>query len=191
MIATVYGKITAVSEGHLILDVNHIGLRIGVTGETCSKAAPGEMILLYTHLIVREDLLALYGFETEEERHFFTLLLGVEGVGARTALATLSSLTVEAIRRAVLAEQPEVFTRVPGVGRKTGQKIVIHLHGKVGKDEGLVASRELDVDAQVMDALTSLGYSVVEAQAALQSIPNDAEVDIETRLRHALKYFSA
>jgi Holliday junction DNA helicase RuvA len=133
--------------------------------------------------------LALYGFETQQDCDFFNLLLGVNGVGPRTAIAILSALSVDALRRAVLSEQPEIFARVPGVGKKTAQKILLHLQGKVSGTVGDVMPT-LEVDSEVLDALTGLGYSVIEAQAALQSIPRDTAKDLETRLRLALQYFS-
>ncbi len=103
----------------------------------------------------------------------------------------LSVLSVDAIRRAVLSEQSEVFARVPGVGKKTAQKILLHLQGKIS-GEGLADVAGMgDADAEVLEALTSLGYSVVEAQAALQSIPRDAAKDVEERLRLALQYFNS
>jgi Holliday junction DNA helicase RuvA len=151
----------------------------------------GDPVFLNTYLVVREDALSLFGFETEELRDLFVLLLGVNGVGPRIALAILSSMTPDAIRRSVLAEQPDLFARVSGVGKKTAQKIILHLQGKISGE--MTISREpgmIEIDAQVLDALTGLGYSIVEAQAAIQSIPRDAASDVETRLRLALQYFS-
>ncbi|MEJ2709329.1 MAG: Holliday junction ATP-dependent DNA helicase RuvA, partial [Anaerolineales bacterium] len=136
--------------------------------------------------------LTLYGFETREAREIYVLLLTVNGVGPRLALAILSVLSPDAIRRAVFHEQAEVFSRVPGIGKKTSQKILLHLQDKVTADIGLEpVSRVSEVDTEVLDALTALGYSVVEAQAALQSIPRDTPQDVEARLRAALQYFSA
>ncbi|MGB9896804.1 Holliday junction branch migration protein RuvA, partial [Thermanaerothrix sp.] len=118
-------------------------------------------------------------------------LLGVNGVGPRLALAILSALSVGLIQQAVHGEQPDLLARVPGVGRKTAQKIILYLQDKIGREEsftGLAAFSE--VDHQVLEALTHLGYSVVEAQAALQSIPRDAPADVEERLRLALQHLA-
>jgi len=102
----------------------------------------------------------------------------------------LNSLTPDAIRRAVFHEQDEVFARVPGVGKKTAQKILLHLQDRIPAEAGLEPlSRLSDIDGEVLAALTTLGYSVVEAQAALQTIPRDAAEDVEERLRLALQYF--
>ncbi len=192
MIAMVDGTIAAIGDNHVIVMVGGVGLQIHVPAPLRSSLRIGDHALLYTQLIVREDLLALYGFETEPERHFFNLLLGVDGVGPRLALAVLSTLSLDAIRRAVASEQGEVFSRVPGVGKRTAQKILLHLQDKI-KYEGIVETATAigEVDEAVMAALTALGYSVVEAQSAVQSIPRDAPQDVEERLRIALQYFSA
>ena len=188
MIAFIEGEVIAVGEDNLVVKVGGVGLRVFVPAEL-SSLRPGDQAQLFTQLIVREDLLALYGFATQLDCDFFNLVLGANGVGPRIALAILSTLSVDSIRRAVLSEQAEMFARVPGVGKKTAQKILLHLQGKVS---GSLSESipTLDVDAEVMEALTGLGYSVVEAQAALQAIPRDAEKDVETRLRMALQYFS-
>lgn len=188
MIANLEGTVLSAGDDYLVVGVGGIGIRVFVPKALAGQTREGERIFLYTQLIVREDSLTLYGFETQEEVEFFDLLLGVNGIGPRTALAVLSTLSVEAVRRAVLSEQGDIFARVPGVGKKTGQKIVLHLQGKVGRGAELLPI--VDADTEVLDALTALGYSVVEAQAALQSIPRDAPKDVETRLRLALQYFS-
>jgi holliday junction DNA helicase RuvA len=141
---------------------------------------------------VREDLLALYGFETEADREFFELLLGVNGVGPRMAMAVLSTLSVDAIRRAVASEQSEIFARVPGVGKRTAQKILLHLQDRINSGDmlGMPGVSISNADESVLEALTALGYSVVEAQSAIQSIPRDSADEVEERLRLALKYFS-
>jgi Holliday junction DNA helicase RuvA len=190
MIASIKGKVIGKNENSLIVEVGGVGLEVFVPKALQETVQTGEICALYTHLVVREDLLALYGFEHEEERRFFLLLLGVTGVGPRTALSILSTLSPEAIRRAVWAEQPDVFARVAGVGKRTGQKILLHLQDKIGKEVPFGEVPVLDVDTQVIEALTSLGYSVVEAQAALQSLPRNAPQDVEERLRMALRYFS-
>lgn len=192
MIATVSGEVQDILPDGLVIRVGGVGLKVHVPTAVKDGARTGEQIDLYTHLLVREDLLALYGFADRESLEFFNLLMGVNGIGPRSALAILSVLSTDAIRRAVLSEQPDVFARVPGVGRKTAQKILLQLQGKIGAAagpfEGLGALG--DIETELIGALTSLGYSVVEAQAAIQAIPKDAPMDVETRLRLALQYFS-
>jgi Holliday junction DNA helicase RuvA len=118
--------------------------------------------------------------------------LGVNGVGPRLALAGLSTLNPDTIRRAVFTEQADIFNQIPGVGKKTALKIMLHLQDKVKPVEGFepIAAMD-DTDTQVLEALVVLGYSVVEAQAALQAIPKDAPEDVETRIVLALQYFSS
>lgn len=191
MIACLQGEIFEVHEDQITLMVNGVGFLVYVPSAYSHQAQRGTAAFLHTYLVVREDAMQLYGFSSQEERDMFVLLLGANKVGPKTALAILSGLSVDAIRRAVLAEQPDIFARISGVGKKTAQAIIIHLQGKVGKAEGLSGLAALpDMDTELIDALTSLGYSVVEAQAALQAIPKDAPTDLETRLRLALQYFS-
>jgi holliday junction DNA helicase RuvA len=191
MIASLSGEISQVLDGQIVLNVGGVGLLINLTEETCIQCRPGMRKAFHTHLVVREDHLSLYGFETMEERDLFIHLIGVAGVGPKTALAALSTLTPDSVRRAITGDQPEIFTRVPGIGKKTAQKIILDLQGKVKPLEPLEAASKMDeVDAEVMEALTALGYSIVEAQAALQSLGRDEDSDAEERLRKALQYFS-
>ena len=111
-------------------------------------------------------------------------------MGPRTALAILSTMSVGLIRKAILAEEADLFTRVPGVGKKTAQSIFLQLQGKIKGELPEMDHATRDVDTEVMDALTGLGYSVIEAQAAIQMIQKEAPKDLETRLRLALQYFS-
>jgi Holliday junction DNA helicase RuvA len=145
---------------------------------------PGEAIYLHTRLVVREDSLTLYGFETKEGRHFFDLLLGVDGVGPRSALALLSTLNPDTIRRAVFNEQADILCRAK-LARKP-QKIPFYLVDRIPTGDAQLPAPVMLI--QVLAALTTLGYSVVEAQAALQIIPR-CSTDVETRLRLALQYF--
>lgn len=191
MIATINGKIIQVEEGTLVVDIGGVGLWVYVPTPLSDEHKPGESIFLHTHLVIRQDSMSLYGFDTVEGREFFVLLMGVSGIGPRLAVTILSTLTPEAIRRGIFNEQAEVFNRVPGVGKKTAQNIIFNLQDKITVEEGFEAVAEMsEADSEVLSALIALGYSVVEAQAALQSIPRDAAEDVETRLRLALAYFS-
>jgi Holliday junction DNA helicase RuvA len=191
MIASISGKVSRVDTGNLVVEVGGVGLLVYVPDPLSDQAKPGQSIFLHTFLVVREDSLALYGFETREGRDYFKLLLGVSGIGPRLAVTILSTLTPESIRRAVLSETPEIFSRVPGVGAKTAQKISFNLQDKISREEGYEPLAAMsDADSEVLSALVALGYSVVEAQAALQSIPKDAPEDVQSRLRLALMYFS-
>lgn len=191
MIASLLGKVQEVLPDSLVVLVGGVGLQVFVPAVTRDHHRAGDNISLHTYLVVRQDMLTLYGFETRDEREFFVLLLGVNGMGPRLSLSVLSVLSPDAIRRAVFYEQAEVFSRVPGVGKKTAQKILLQLQDRIKMVPGLepVAGAS-DLDAQIVDALTALGYSVVEAQTAVQSIPRDAPDDIEERLRLALLFFA-
>lgn len=192
MIATIQGKIIHKGADYLVLTINGVGFQVFTPRETYEITKVGDTKFLYTQLIVREDSLTLFGFENEVEKDYFNLLLGVNGVGPRMALAILSTLSIDAINRAVASEMYDIFSRVPGVGKKTAQKISIHLQGKIKSDLDTLGlkSGQLDVDLEVMDALISLGYSIVEAQSAIQFIPKDTSENVEERLRVALQYFS-
>jgi len=190
MIATLHGEITQVEDNALIVEVGGVGLRVFVPAPLRGRMKAGEAILLYTHLVVREDALTLYGFESQGDRELFTILLGVDGVGPKVALSVLSTMTLEAVQRAVFADEADLLSRVPGVGKKTAQKMALHLKDKLKPTDALAKVAAMsDKDSEVLAALTALGYSVVEAQAAIQSIPKDAPDDVEERLRLALQYF--
>jgi holliday junction DNA helicase RuvA len=192
MIANLSGKILEVRNDAVVVDVSGIGFLVYIPSPLAAQIHPGEGINLHTHLIVRQDLLALYGFETNEEREIFTLLLGVNGIGPRLALAILSALNPDTIRTAIIQENPDVFSRVSGVGKKTAQKILLQLHDRIPIITGLESLVAIsDIDSEVLAALTVLGYSVVEAQAALQSVPKNAPQETEERLKLALQYFSS
>jgi holliday junction DNA helicase RuvA len=191
MIAAIRGEVIGKGDDFLVIETSGIGFKVFTTQESAMQTVVGDPVFFFTFLVVREDALSLFGFVTEEIRDLFVLLLGVTGVGPRIALAILSTMSPDAIRRSVLAEQADLFTRVPGVGKKTAQQIIIHLQGKISGEVSI--SHEpgtIEIDAQVLDALTGLGYSIVEAQAAIQSIPRGSASDVETRLRLALQYFS-
>jgi Holliday junction DNA helicase RuvA len=191
MIATLRGEVTQIEDNAIVVETGGVGLRVSVPKLLRERLKTGEAIFLYTHLVVREDAWYLYGFESQADRELFTTLLGVDGVGPRTALAVLSTLTIDTVQRAVFGEEPDLLSRVPGVGKKTAQKMVLYLHDRLKPVSGLerIASMS-DSDSEVLAALTALGYSIVEAQTAIQSIPKDAPEDVEERLRLALQQFT-
>ena len=190
MIATLRGKIAQIEENALVLEVGGVGLRVFAPAPLRRRLNVGEVILLYTHLVVREDALVLYGFESQSERELFNILLGVDGVGPKVALSVLSTLTLDAVQRAVFTDEADMLSRVPGVGKKTAQKMALYLKDKLKPMDTLATVAAMtDRDSEVLAALTALGYSVVEAQSAIQSLPKDAPEDTEERLRMALQYF--
>jgi holliday junction DNA helicase RuvA len=187
MIASVRGIVQQAGEGRVVLEVGGVGLLVSVPIPLAALAAVGHPLALFTHLAVREDALALYGFETPDQRDFFEQLLGVSGIGPKLALALLSHFTVDVLRQAIMRNQPERISGVPGVGKKTAEKIIFHLKEKIGLAPDLGGAGWSETDAEVVAALTTLGYSLVEAQTALQSIPRDAPEDAATRLQMALQ----
>ena len=191
MIATIRGEITQVEENAIIIETGGVGLRVFVPKQLRERTKAGEAIFLFTHVVIREDDWKLFGFESQADRELFTTLLGVDGIGPRIALAVLSTLNLETVQRAVFNEEPDLLSRVPGIGKKTAQKMVLYLHDRLKPVSGLenIATMS-DADSEVLAALTALGYSVVEAQTAIQSIPKDAPDDVEKRLRLALQQFT-
>jgi len=190
MIASLQGKVAANRDGYLVLVVNNIGYKIYVPDATLGFTI-GDELFLHTYLVVREDSLTLYGFQKDTERAVFETLLSISGVGPKVALAILSTLTTDSLHNAVATERPEILTRVPGIGKKTAQKILFELKDKlkVGLEAAPVAVFD-DVNNDVIDSLVALGYSIVEAQSAIASIPPDAPDNLEERLRLALQYFT-
>jgi len=189
MIASIQGKIAANHIDHLVVVVNGIGYKVFVPRTTAERII-SEDIFLHTVLVVREDSLTLFGFATLVERDFFELLNKVNGVGPKLSLAILSAISIDQLRNAVFSERAEILTRVPGIGKKTAQKIVFELKDKLtaGLDDAPVLAFD-EMNNDVIDALVALGYSIVEAQTAIQSLPSDAPDSVEERVRLALQYF--
>lgn len=195
MIRLVRGAVVGRDKDGLVVDIGGaaggVGLKVHCLAPTLMQHQPGDSLRLYTHLQVREDALTLFGFETEDELNLFELLLGVSGVGPKAALSVLSTLSPDALRLALGSQEPAMIARAPGVGKRTAEKIVVELKDKVKAPGGDLAAlaRASDVDSEVIEALITLGYSVVEAQRAVQQLPKDA-VGIEDRLRLALSMFT-
>lgn len=190
MIASIEGRVLARQSDSLVVALGGMGVKVHVPASLAAQARPGEPVFLYTHLHVREQELALYGFDDAGDLALFELLLGVSGIGPRSALAVLSAMPADALRLAISQEQPGVLARVPGIGKKTAEKIVLELRDRVVVREGVPAELVAlsEADAEVIDALTALGYSIVEAQRAVQGLPRDVQ-DVEERLRLALASF--
>ena len=191
MIASLQGKVIQIGEDNLVVEVGGIGYLVYVTEFLVQSQRRGEAVSLITHLIVREDSLTLFGFQEQEEVSLFQELIKVNGVGPRLALETLSTHNPDVIKRAVLNKQEEIFAQVSGIGKKTAQKILLTLEDRISFTDAMVTSPETaGINAEVQQALVTLGYSVLEAQAALQTLPDDAPMDLETRLTIALRFFS-
>lgn len=190
MIASIEGTVTSIGTDFLVVKNNGLGFKVHVPKSYLSAVEIYQKVELMTYLLVREDALTLFGFENAQDRDLFVTILGANGVGPKTALSIISTLSIDMIRQAVATEQPEVFSHVPGVGKKTAQSLLLHLQGKIPTAGIEVLSGAKENDLEVIEALTALGYSVVEAQAALQMIPKDAPKDLESRIKLALQYFA-
>ena len=185
MIAQLAGKVAHVEEGLIILDVGGVGFAVYVPVDLTVRV--GDQVQLHTFLQVRETELTLYGFAEPDEKLLFELLLGVTGVGPKAALSLMSTLSPDTLRRAILNGQPEVLARAPGVGRKTGEAIVLHLKDKLKRYSGVEVQVTED-DADVIAALTALGFSIVEAQRALQQVPREGVLSLDEKIRLALTF---
>src|SRR5512136_2774672 len=137
MIATLQGEITQIEDNAVIVETGGIGLRVQVPRPLRESMKTGETVFLFTHLVVREDEWRLFGFSSQADRELFTTLLGVDGVGPRTALAVLSGVSIDTVQRAVFGEEPALLSRVPGVGKKTAEKIILYLKDRLKPISGL------------------------------------------------------
>lgn len=190
MIAMLRGKVVASSLGELVVDVAGVGYAVHVPPG--SLAAIGAEITLHTHLSVREDGWTLYGFGEPGAKALFTSLLSVSGVGPKLALAAVSTLGAEGLRRAVVTEDVAALTAVPGVGKKSAQRIVLELRERLGTvtvDDGVVVAGSAGGPVEeVREALAALGYAPAEVNAVMSSIGGDVELGPEQLLRSALQH---
>lgn len=189
MIASITGPVRKIGKDYLIIGVGGIGVRVYVPRTVLEDVGGvGRTMSLHTHLIVRETELTLYGFESEEDLNLFEILLGVNGVGPKVGLAILSTLSPELLKSAIMREETAVLQRVPGIGKKTAERIMFQLRDKLDLTADTAAMPFIsDIDSDVIDILTSLGFSIVEAQAALQNIPREVK-EIDSRVQLALQY---
>jgi holliday junction DNA helicase RuvA len=186
MIARLRGKPVARRPDGLVLDVHGVGYLVAATPGALRRAEASEEVALETYLHVREDTLQLYGFADSAERELFEHLLSVSGVGPKVALAIVSGSSTAELRRAIVLEDTARFEAIPGIGKKTAQRVVLELKEKVGSAAGAPEpSGAVDGHLVARDALVELGYSVVDAERALAGV--DAELPPEERVRVALR----
>ena len=193
MIATLYGQLQAKGNDWVIVEVGGVGFRVRMPASIVEElGSVGEMVHLHTHLLVRDDAIALYGFATPDQLELFELLLGVTGIGPRSALTLLSSTSPEALRLAIAREDVDVLTRVPGIGRKTASRLILELKGRIDLGRlGLPSGATLTPEqGELVEVLISLGYTTAEARAAVSSLSTEAQsLPLEERIRLALRYF--
>lgn len=195
MISRLAGQLLHKQPPELLLDVGGVGYELLAPLSTCMELPPvGELLVLHTHLVVREDVWQLYGFLTLDERQLFRLLLKANGVGPKLALAILSSMTVPAFVAAVHNEQADLLIRIPGIGRKTAERMLLDLRepikawsvqGPLLQSGPSSSNLKLPVRDDVLNALLSLGYKAVEANRAIDLASHDGS--IEDWLRKALQ----
>jgi Holliday junction DNA helicase RuvA len=190
MIAGVKGTIEAIGSNWVIVDVGGISVQVFVPTSTLSTMGiVGQAIKLHTHLQVREDNLSLFGFSSAREMALFETLITVKGIGPKLGLAMLSAMDVEQLSMAIAGGDAALLTAIPGIGKKTADRIVLELKDKVGGNWILTQDLEaVQGNSEVLAALTSLGYSVTEATRAVATLPN-GKMNIEDKIKLALKYF--
>jgi Holliday junction DNA helicase RuvA len=190
MIGRLSGTLLEKNPPQLLVDCNGIGYEVDVPMSTFyNLPAMGEKVVLLTHLAVREDAHLLYGFGTTEERNVFRQLIRISGVGARTALSILSGMSVADLSQAITLQEAGRLTKIPGIGKKTAERLLLELKGKLGADLGAVGGvPHSDASADILNALLALGYSDKEAMLALKQVPAGSGVSEGIKL--ALKALS-
>ena len=187
MIGRLTGTLADKNPPQVLVDCNGVGYEVDVPMSTFyNLPGIGEKVTLLTHFVVREDAQILYGFASPGEREAFRQLIKISGVGPRTALAVLSGLSVADIAQAVTAQDAGRLVKVPGIGKKTAERLLLELKGKIGADLGLASTAAAtDAQADILQALVALGYSDKEAAASLKSLPKD--VGVSEGIKQALK----
>ncbi|MGS0743941.1 Holliday junction branch migration protein RuvA [Glaciimonas sp. GG7] len=190
MIGRLSGILLEKNPPQLLIDCNGVGYEIGVPMSTFyNLPGIGEKVVLLTHLAIREDAHVLFGFGTNEERTVFKQLIKIAGVGARTALSILSGMAVSDLAQAITLQEAGRLTKVPGIGKKTAERLLLELKGKLGPDLGVVGGHAMsDVTGDILNALVALGYSDKEALLALKQIPSD--ITVSDGIKFALKALS-
>lgn len=189
MIGRLSGVLAEKSPPQVLVDCRGVGYEVDVPMSTFyNLPGLGEPVTLLTHFVVREDAQLLYGFLTAQERSTFRELVKISGVGPRTALSILSGLSVSELAQAVSQQQAGRLVKVPGIGKKTAERLLLELKGKLGPDLGAPVQVASDAQADIVQALVALGYSEKEAGTALKALP--AEVGVSEGIKLALKALS-
>src|SRR3984893_4074991 len=188
MIALVTGSVAVRRTDHVVVDCGGVGYRLAVSAETLRRVpAVGETVTLHSHLIVRDDALALYGFFSEEERELFLMLLGVQSVGPEVALAVLSGAPPRELLAALAAGDTARFQAVPGIGKRTAERIIVELREKVGvslPEHAISVTRSEDPRSLAREALLELGYTALESDELLDGAEGERPEEL---VAHALR----
>jgi Holliday junction DNA helicase RuvA len=190
MIGRIQGTLVSVHPPRLLVDCQGVGYEIDVPMSTLYQLPEiNQKITLLTHFQVREDAQQLFGFATETEREAFRQLIKISGVGSRTALAVLSGMSVNELAQAIALQEAGRLTQVPGIGKKTAERLCLELKGKLAPDLGITGKPlVIEASSEILQALLALGYSEKEALLALKQIPSDSTV--ADGIRMGLKYLS-
>ncbi|MBN1644375.1 MAG: Holliday junction branch migration protein RuvA [Dehalococcoidales bacterium] len=190
MIASLQGIIDAIGRDSMIVNVNGVGFKVAVPTSVLSDSGViGKEVKLYTHLHVREDEMSLYGFGSLDELRLFETLLTVSGLGPKTAMGILSAMSADQLAMAIASGSTEILTTIPGIGKKTAERLILELKDKVGKVMiSTSAGKAAQENADVVGALISLGYSVNEATRAVGALPAGKKLALEEKLKLALQY---
>lgn len=186
MIGSLTGTVREIWSDGLLLDVHGVGYRVGVPPSLLVDVKQGQTVSLLTHLHVRENDLALYGFATQEELDFFLMLLDVPGVGPKSAMSILAIAPVEVLVRAISSGEASLLTKVSGIGRKTAERIVVELKTRLEREHPGLAGQGATPHADVVEALVALGYTVRQAREAVRRLPKDVG-SIEEGVKVALQ----
>jgi len=190
MIASLKGVLEGRGPGWALIRVGGVGFQVHIPASSLARLGKvGNEVELHTHLYLREEVLALYGFATAEELGLFQSLIGVRGVGPKLALTLLSALPPDRLTLAIASGDEDMLTQVPGIGKKTAQRLILELKGKLEKLVSPVPVSE--GDAEVLSALTNLGYTLAEATRALSSLPQEKDLSLEDRVKLALQSLGA
>jgi Holliday junction DNA helicase RuvA len=190
MIAGVKGTIEAIGSNWVIIDVGRVSYRVFLPTSTLSTlGVVGQEAKLHTHLHVREDNLTLYGFSSARELALFETLMTVSGIGPKLGLAMLSAMDVEQLAMTISRGDAAMLTAIPGIGKKTAERIVLELKDKMGASWVSQDLEAVQGNSEVAAALTSLGYSVAEAARAVAALPAPSDLNLEDKIKLALKYF--
>lgn len=191
MIAGLRGKLEARGADYAIVNVGGVSFQVHVPTSTLARlGVMGEEVHLHTHLYIREDVMALYGFASPEELELFQMLITVSGVGPRLALALLSALNPDRLALAIANGNADLLTEVPGIGKRMAERLVVELKGKLEGWAGAIAAPVSASNVEVVAALRSLGYTASEAASAVASLPDDPELSTEDKIRLALQQFA-
>jgi len=188
MIAGLEGKIAALGLDSVTLNVSGVFYRVAMAGPLISGLGKiGDTTFVHTYLYVREDQLALYGAPEERQIRLFETLLGVSGIGPKGALNIMGTMPIDALEGAIASGNIGVLTRIPGIGRKSAERLILELRGKISAGALAAATPATEATGEVVEALSSLGYNPAEIQAALSALPKDSELGTEEMILFALK----